>query len=73
MKRIFLSALIGVGVIAAMGLTQLTSKLLFGVRTTDPATYLGMSLLLTLVALLACYLPARRAARLDPTRALAQS
>ena len=64
---------VGVGVIAAMGLTQLTSKLLFGVRTTDPATYLGMSLLLTLVALLACYLPARRAARLDPTRALAQS
>ena len=64
---------VGVGVIAAMGLTQLTSKLLFGVRATDPATYLGMSLLLTLVALFACYLPARRAARFDPVRALAQS
>ena len=65
-------ALIGVaiGVAAALALTRFMSSQLFGVTAHDPLTFLVVALLLTLVALLACYLPARRATRVDPIEAL---
>ncbi len=65
-------ALIGVaiGIAAAWGLTRLMANQLFGVTAQDPLTFVAVALLLTLVALLACYLPARRAVRVDPMIAL---
>jgi putative ABC transport system permease protein len=56
--------LVGLG--GAFGLTRLLAGLLFGVRPTDAATFVGVSLLLLAVALAACCLPARRAMRVDP-------
>jgi putative ABC transport system permease protein len=61
---------IGVGLAGAWGLTRVIATLLFGVQATDPATFAIISLLLAFVALLACYLPARRAARVNPIEAL---
>jgi len=55
-----------IGLAAAFLLTRLMRSLLFGVETTDPITFAGISLLLATIALLACYLPAQRAARIDP-------
>jgi ABC-type antimicrobial peptide transport system permease subunit len=65
-------ALVGVvaGLAAAFGLTRLMANQLFGVTAHDPLTYAAVAILLMLVALLACYLPARRAVRLDPVAAL---
>jgi putative ABC transport system permease protein len=58
------------GLAAALAATRLLSSLLYGVRAFDPATYLTSTLLLVVIALLACLLPARRASRLDPLSAL---
>ena len=57
---------IGIGLMAAVAFARLVSGLLFGVRSTDPVTFGAIAILLSAVALLASYIPARRAARIDP-------
>ena len=61
---------LGLGVLVALGLMRVLVSLLFDVRAYDPLTYTAVTLLLTAVALLACYIPARRAMRVDPMVAL---
>jgi putative ABC transport system permease protein len=61
---------VGLGLAAAVGLTRLLSGLLFGVGALDVTTFTAISLLLVIVSLLACYLPARRAMKIDPMLAL---
>ncbi|MCI0389472.1 MAG: ABC transporter permease [Acidobacteria bacterium] len=61
---------LGIGLIAAFSLMQLVKTLLFGVKVTDPLTYVTVSSLLLVVALLACWIPARRATKVDPLVAL---
>jgi ABC-type antimicrobial peptide transport system permease subunit len=65
-------ALIGVaiGIAAGLALTRLMAKMLYGISATDPLTFSGVVMILLLVAVAACYLPARRAARINPMQAL---
>jgi putative ABC transport system permease protein len=58
------------GIAASLALSSLLQSLLFDVKPTDPLTYLSASAIFALVALLACYIPARRAAKVDPLVAL---
>lgn len=61
---------LAIGLASAMGLTRLMKTLLFEVHPNDPITFVGVSVVLGAAALLACYVPARRALRIDPLRAL---
>jgi putative ABC transport system permease protein len=61
---------LAIGLVGAFALMRVISSLLFGVTTKDPLTFVAVALVLAGVALLACYIPARRAARVDPLKAL---
>lgn len=69
---VLVGAGLGAGILASMALSMLVRKFLLGVNALDPVTYLGVSAFLALIALAACYVPARRAIRVDPMVALRQ-
>ncbi len=68
MELTLIGVIVGVG--ASFALTRLLSTLLVGVSTADPVTFVGITLVISTVGLLACYLPARRAMKVDPLKAL---
>jgi putative ABC transport system permease protein len=61
---------VGTGILASFGLTRLMTKLLYSVSSADPVTFVAVAIVLVVVAMLACYIPARRALRVDPIIAL---
>jgi putative ABC transport system permease protein len=61
---------VGIGLAASLAVTRLLKNMLFNLSATDPTTFVSISLLLIAVALLASYLPARRATRVDPMQSL---
>ena len=63
-------AALALGLLGAIALTRVLSSLLYEVSATDPVTFAGIALLLLLVSCIACYIPARRAARVDPLIAI---
>jgi putative ABC transport system permease protein len=63
---------VGLGLAGALALTRVMKSLLFNVSATDPATFVGVPLALVAVALIASYIPARRATKVDPLQALRQ-
>ena len=70
-QAVALNALgIGVGLVAAFGMTRLMSTMLYGVAATDPLTFVSVTAFLTAVTLMAGYIPARQATRVNPVQAL---
>jgi putative ABC transport system permease protein len=63
---------VGLGLVSALGITRLLAGELYGVSPADPVTFLAAAILMTVVTLLACYIPTRRAMRVDPLIALRQ-
>jgi putative ABC transport system permease protein len=61
---------VGIGLVASLGVAQLLKSLLVGVSSYDPLTFATVAALLVVVTFVACYLPARRATRVDPSLAL---
>ena len=70
-RGMYLAAIgIGIGLVASFGLSRFMKSFLLGISTTDPLTFIGFSAVLAMIAFLACYLPARRATKVDPLNAL---